>query len=266
MSPEEYKRQEAKSRQQRFLNQMIHDFNYPPKIAQAILNEAEECLFGLSSQTLLPGQMRVNLLPRTSPHGQALNTLPTIEVVWTLNDEAVDGQVRQAEGVVGLRQHRVQRLFNEAIEQGALATQEDVAAALQVSVRTIKRDCQALRQQGILLPTRGHIKQIGRGQTHKAQIVGRWLDGASYDQIARQTHHSVVSVRRYIQTFVRVTQLLEKGFSSTEVSLVLQMTPSMVQQYEQLLANNKGAFEQERLQEQLHRLAQTAVSEKKRAA
>ena len=99
MSPEEYQRQEAKSRQQRFLNQMIHDFNYAPKIAQAILNEAEESLFGLSSRRLLPGQMRVNLLPRTSPHGQALMTLPTMEVVWTVNDEAVDAQVRQAGGL-----------------------------------------------------------------------------------------------------------------------------------------------------------------------
>ena len=264
MTPEELQRQKAKSRQQRFLNQMIHDFNYAPKIAQAILSEAEECLLG-TDRKVAPGQMQVILLPRKSRHGQAITEMPTMEVVWTIYDAKVDPQVQKMQGLAGLRRHRLQRLLNEAVQQGAMASQEDIALALQVSVRTIKRDCKYLREQGVTLPTRGNLMQIGRGQTHKVQIVGRWLNGESYDQIATHTHHSVVSVRRYIQAFVRVVQLLEKGFALSEIALVLQMTATLVQQYQQLYACNDTPFQRERLQEQLQRFAQVSATKKKRA-
>jgi hypothetical protein len=71
MNPDEILRQQAKTREQRFLNLMIQEFNYPPKIAQAILAEAQDCLMG-QPVSLKPGQMRVMLLPRAAPHGQAL--------------------------------------------------------------------------------------------------------------------------------------------------------------------------------------------------
>ena len=44
--------------------------------------------------------------------------------------------------------NRLRRLLDEAARQGALAPEATLAAALGVSVRTIKRDMAALRQQG----------------------------------------------------------------------------------------------------------------------
>ena len=78
----------------------------------------------------------------------------------------------QQHGSPTLRRVRIQRLLDEALAQGAVATQEDLAQALHVSLRTIKRDCAAQAQE-VYLPTRGNLHGIGRGQTHKAQI-GRW--------------------------------------------------------------------------------------------
>lgn len=265
MSQEKIKRQEAKSRKQRFVNQMMKEFNYAPKIAKAILAEAEECLLG-TDRKLRPGQMQVILLPMKSRHGQALAQMQMVEVVWTINDGKSDRQVRKAKGAVGLRRHQVQRLFNEAVEQDAMASQEDVAAALQVSVRTVKRDCKYLREQGVVLPTRGNLKQIGRGQTHKVQIVGQWLNGATYDQIAMRTHHSVVSVRRYIQAFVQVVQLVEKGFTVAEIALTIQKTTALVEQYQHLYLSHDTPFHRERLHEQLKRFAQATTPKKKRFA
>jgi biotin operon repressor len=253
MNQDVIRRQEAKSRGQRFLNQMAHEFEYPPKIAQAILAEAEACLLG-DGAGLQPGQMRVILLPRQAKHGPALGQMVSKEVTWTVDAGSADERVRQQEGAAGLRRHRLQRLVAEALEQEAVASQEDLARALQVSVRTIKRDCAQLQGQGIVLATRGQLHSIGRGQTHKSQIVGRWLRGETYDQIARHTYHSLTSIQRYVQTFTRVVQLQARGLTAEEISLTLQIGVPLVEQYLHLYQQEDSPFCRQRLADQLERL------------
>lgn len=262
MNQDELKRQQAKTREQRFLNQMEEEFNYAPKIARAILAEAQECLLG-QVDSVKPGQMRVILLSRNAPHGRALGQTATKEVTWTVQAGAADQEVEKEYGSTALRQTRIQRLLGEAVEQEAVATQEDLAQALQVSVRTIKRDCAALQQQGIYLPTRGNLRGIGRGQTHKGQIVRRWLAGETYDQVAFHSRHSLTCVKRYIQTFVRVLQLQQKGFSPGEVALALQIGVPLVDEYLTLYQQHDTPFCRQRLREQLDRLSATPSNGKR---
>lgn len=253
MNQDEIRRQQAKTREQRFLQIMEQEFSYPPKIAQAILAEAQDCLQG-EGLALKLGQMRVILLSSQARHGQALGELATREVTWTVDAGQEDREIEEAHGRVALRQSRVQRLLSEAVEQGAMASQEDVAKALQVTVRTIKRDCVVLQKRGVYLPTRGHLKGVGRGQTHKAQIVGRWLQGETYDQVAHHTRHSLSCVQRYVQSFVRVVSLHRKEFSQEEISLALQIGQSLVTEYLSLYEQNDSPFARQRLAEQLQRL------------
>ena len=126
------------------------------------------------------------------------------DVVWTIDAGEKDYDTCRQHGNPEMRRQRILRLLNEALAQGAVATQEDLARVLQTSVRTIKRDFKIMQAQGFYLPTRGNLQGIGRGQTHKAQIVGSWLAGKTFDQIARQSRHSIASVQRYFQAFVRV--------------------------------------------------------------
>jgi hypothetical protein len=146
------------------------------------------------------------------------------------------------------------------------ASQEDLARVLQVSVRTIKRDCAYLENQGIYLPTRGNLKGIGRGQTHKALIVGRWLRGESYDQIARATHHAVVSVQRYVQAFVRVIQLHQQGLDKEEIALLLQIGWPLVADYLAIYQAHDSPLARERLAAHIQRLQQRVQGQKKRSA
>ena len=205
------------------------------------------------------------LLSRNAPHGRALQQTPSQEITWTVNAGGEDQEVAVQHGRVTLRQVRIQRLLSEAVEQGAVASQEDLAHALQVSVRTIKRDCAALQQQGIYLPTRGNLKGIGRGQTHKAQIVRRWLQGETYDQVAYHTHHSLTCVKRYIQTFARVVQLQQKGFTPGEISLALQVSRPLVAEYLKLYEQNDAPFSRQRLTEQIERLGGRQTADKRGA-
>jgi hypothetical protein len=184
------------------------------------------------------------------------------EVVWTIDAGQEDRRVQQEQGIVGLRQVRIQRLADEALAQGGVATQEDLAQALHVSVRTIKRDCKAIAAQGIVLPTRGQLKGIGRGQTHKAQIVGRWLRGETYDQIQLHTRHSLSSIKRYVQSFVRVADLHRQGFREGEITLVLEMSAYLVGEYLALYRQHDEPVYQERLTEQIERLSQAPKGKK----
>lgn len=74
-----------------------------------------------------------------------------VEVTWT----SFTPKDSQVEGKVARRRQRLLRLLREAREQSAVPTVEALALALDVAVRTIKRDLAALRAEGYDVYTRG---------------------------------------------------------------------------------------------------------------
>jgi DNA-binding SARP family transcriptional activator/predicted ATPase/DNA-binding transcriptional ArsR family regulator len=97
------------------------------------------------------GRVTVHLPRSGVPLGRPLREDETVVVTWTLaapEDDAVADRV-------ACRRHRILRLLHEAADQGAEATVDDLAAALDVSARTIKRDLAALRAAGHEAATRG---------------------------------------------------------------------------------------------------------------
>lgn len=261
MNEQAINRLKSKTPEAHFLRVLEDEFHQPPRVAQVLLEEAQACLLGRTTG-IRPGQTRVLLTSLDAGHGRALRETGSKDVVWTLDAGQEDRQVLQQNGPVELRRTRLQRLLDEALAQGAVATQEDLAQALHVSVRTIKRDCKALEAQGICLPTRGKLKGIGRGQTHKAQIVGRWLRGETYDQIMLYTRHSLSSVKRYVQSFVRVADLHRQGFDESEIALLLELSTYLVGEYLAVYNAHASVEYQERLTEQIERLSKAPKAKK----
>jgi len=76
---------------------------------------------------------------------------------------------------------RTDRLYAlmQRLKDGHLHTAEDLAAALQVSVRTIYRDMETLAASGV--PIEG---ERGRGYTARAALVSE-ADIAPYDHLSR---------------------------------------------------------------------------------
>jgi len=262
MKTEESARLQAKTPEQRFKQTLQTEFGFSGKMAFLLLQEAQDHLIGKPDH-IRPGQMRVILVARGAHHGQTLAETPMKEVLWTVDAGEEDRAVLFEKGPAALRQHRIQRLLEEALEQRAVATQEDLAQVLQVTPRTIKRDFAALHAAGGWLPSRGYLKGIGRGQTHKAKIVRRWLHGETYDQLKKHTHHSGSSIRRYVQTFVRVLQLHQQGFEASQVAMLVQVGLPLVAEYLTIWQENDTPATRERLVEQLQRLAKRSQVEKK---
>jgi hypothetical protein len=261
-SSDRHKRRRSKTSEQSFLLVLQREFHFAPKIAQAILEEAQEQLYSPEAP-LRPGQIRIILARRDAKPGVPLKDTDKVQITWTIDAGLEDQLILQKSGRIALRHARLQRLTVEALDQDAVATIEDLAYALQVSPRTIKRDCAALADQDIYLPTRGALHQIGRGQTHKAQIVGLWLAGNTYDQIVLKTHHTSAAIKRYIQVFVRVIAFHHQEVPKGQIAQLLQIGKSLVEQYLDIYAENDNPECQERLAEQLDRLIYQASPLKK---
>ncbi|HDP35883.1 MAG TPA: DUF1670 domain-containing protein, partial [Candidatus Hydrogenedentes bacterium] len=70
--------------------------------------------------------------------------------------------------IAQMRRRRLCRIAEEAREQDGLLTQEDLAKCLMCSVRTIRRDVEALKALGVVIPTRGQQQDIGPTVSHRA--------------------------------------------------------------------------------------------------
>lgn len=95
--------------------------------------------------------VEVRLARRDVPTGRPLRPDDMVDVAWTVASPGDD----EIGGAAEVRRHRLRRLLAEADAQRAAATVADLAAALDASVRTVRRDLQALRKQGIAVTTRG---------------------------------------------------------------------------------------------------------------
>jgi len=194
----------AKTPEASLLHILQAEFALSYREAQEVVATARETL-GVeeAGHTLRPGQIRVVVARAQAPFGAPLADTARTEVTLTVDAGAEDLLVLEEQGRVSLRRGRILRVLEEALEQGGVLTEEDLGRVLQVTRRTIEREVQALRAEGHLIHTRGQIQGVGRGQTHKVKIIELWLDREGYDKIARWVHHSPLSIKRYIQTFLR---------------------------------------------------------------
>lgn len=173
----------------------------------------------------------------------------------TVDGGPEEAEVEVVEGREELRRGRILRLTEEALEQGGVLTQEDLARALGVEARTIRRDIQQLKAEGHLVPTRGRVKGVGRGQTHKVRIIELWPDREGYDKISRRVHHSLSSIKRYISTFQRIVALYLEDMSVEQIAFLTGASTRPVKDYlEVYRAALEMPHRREKLEEELARV------------
>jgi hypothetical protein len=96
---------------------------------------------------------------------------------------------------------------------------------------TIKRDIAQLRGAGIDVPTRGQIKDIGKGISHKGQIVQDWLAGYTFSQIKQRRWHSIHSIERYCLDFQRVIRLHRRGLRMADIRISTGLSERLIKEY-----------------------------------
>jgi len=250
MSDSLFDRLAVKTPDQLFIQELITGFELAPRTAQGILNVAKEVLIsGNEPVVMRAGQVKVVVAAASARPGRPLIALEKCEVILTVDAGDEDLEVLDQHGAVALRRVRIQRLSDEAFEQQGLLTEEDLGRVLHADPRTIRRDLQQLRRDGLWIPMRGYQLSIGRGQTHKVVVVEKFLQRQGPYEIARQVKHSLAAVQRYIQTFGRVVYLQRRLLSPSEIAFTVRISLSTVQQYLDLYARYNLPEYQERLSE-----------------
>lgn len=207
-------RLEDKSLDGRLLWELEHGFELSPRESGLIVDTVRS--YYSQSPEANSGRVGLWVVKLDASVGKPLHELPKVQVWVTLEGGQEDLEAYQSYGHAGLRRQKLLRITEEVIDQGGIATQEDLARLLGTSLRTIRRDIAYLRDQDLRVLTRGAYSDIGPSLSHKAVIVGMFLSGSVYTEICRRTRHSAKAVKRYVNTFGRVVALYERGIKTPE--------------------------------------------------
>jgi biotin operon repressor len=230
---EQQHRLEAKTQDQRMINEIVDGTQMSPWEAQVVVQVIREVYFQDPGKApLRTGQIRYECVRADQGAGKSLKECQMTAVTLTLLDPE-DLQVRnQRGGAEAARRVRLVRLAEEARDQNGLLSQEDLAQILTCDVRTVRRDIQTLRDKtGIHVPTRGQQKDIGPGVTHRTLAIEKWMLGKEPPEIARDINHTLTAVERYLQHFSRVIFLAGNGFQPLQIAFTVGISTASVHGY-----------------------------------
>ena len=228
------KRNQNKTSDGEFMFELLNEYELSPKESESILETAKRCL--IRDKVLKEGQVEVSVISLEERSGKLIEEMEKCRVILTIDNGKEDTEVRQEFGRIKLRQVRIERISEEAIEQRGVLSQEDLGKILSCTVRTIQRDISEIKAKGIEIITRGVLHNIGRGQTHKVKIIGLYLEGKTYSEIRLKTHHSTGAIKRYLQDFQKVLMSLQNGIDeANEISKVTGMSITLINQYMMLI-------------------------------
>ena len=131
--------------------------------------------------------------------------------------------------VSGLKFSRILRYATQARKQGALLSLADLAMLMGIGVDSIRRLLRLNKQ--IVVPTRGLIKDIGRGVSHKGQIVELYLQLYTETEIMERTGHSYESIEAYLKEFARVVALASQGLNAVMIRRVTGRSMALINCY-----------------------------------
>ena len=244
MNQQAIDRLQLKNPAEAIIERVQHDFNLAPLVARTLFEQMRgyfESYYQLKNDS---GQLTYLAISVDSPAGRPLAQCQRVAVKLSLY--SADDLVALKRGLATMRQARIMRLTEEAYEQGALLSHEDLACLLSSSLATIKRDVAQLRGQGLNVPTRGQIKDIGKGISHKSQIVQDYLAGYTFSEIEWRRRHSASAIGRYCQDFVRVVRLRQKNLTVADIRRTSGLSERLIREY--LALYDQGDPDNDRLQ------------------
>jgi len=223
-------RTEIKSLDGQFIWELENSFELSPRESELLLETVRQ--YYCQDNMRQRGRVSMWVIKLDSSVGKPLSECEKIEVCVTVDGGMEDIDAYRHFGHAGLRRQRILRISEEIVEQGGVPTQEDLARLLCTSVRTIRRDIAYLRDQGVRVITRGVHSDIGRSVSHKAAIVELFLSGIVYTEICRRLHHSAKAVKRYVNTFIRVISLYNRGIrESSDLAHYVGISSRLVDEY-----------------------------------
>jgi hypothetical protein len=219
-----------KTNEQELFNQLKIDYGFSQALSRSLVQLMHEHIETNYGNLRGDSQVIYHAVSIQEPPGKSIDHLRLVPVTLTISHPE-DAAVLREQGVTGLRKHKLLRFANEAYDQGGLLIQEDLALLLTTSIRTIQRDMREMRQQGIVVPTRGEIQDIGPTVSHKTKIIELYLKGYEYTEIEQRTRHTGEAIKRYISGFSKVVLLSNQGYSIIQVRELTGSSEKVITEY-----------------------------------
>ena len=224
------------------------DYGFPRAICRSLTELFMEYFDLYTGDRLKEGQLIYRAAACDVPPGNRVEEMDTRSIKLTIfSPEDLELASKSQNELI---RSRIVRLTDEAMDQGALLTQADLSIILAESLRTIVRRVKELKDENVIVPTRGNRMDIGPGISHKTKIVELYLKGYEFTEIKRRTRHSSESIARYLKEFSRTLALHEREHSVHEIRMITQHSEKVVKEYIDLYELYKDDAEcEDRLEE-----------------
>jgi hypothetical protein len=224
----------------KFLNE--YGYDHGPVIARAIVEDILATIERCWPERIPPKTivwLAVRREWRDRRKGLALSDLVPVHLPMVIDEELAlltDRELRwNRRARRAFCRARFARWCFEAYEQGGVLTLLDLSLMSGLSEHFVSNVLQEYEvETGKIVPTRGTVHDIGRGVTHKAEVIRRWLRNESPEKIARALSHSQGAVDRYIAAFQRV-RILATKVPISDLPTLTGLSVSVINEYVALL-------------------------------
>jgi len=232
---------------QQINSELEEDYQFPKAICRSLTELFTDYLDVYFGGQRNPNQIVFNCISYMVPPGVSSKEAKTVPVKLTIFDPD-DLIIASNQGIQAMMKQRIIRIVEEAYSQSGTLTQADVALLLGISLRSVTRYVKVIQEkEDIFLHTRGNVRDIGPGVSHKTRIIELYLENYEYGDIERRTKHSSSAIMRYIKEFSRVFILKEQGHLFHEIRMLTDLSEKLLNEYLELIEKYTGEQYQERL-------------------
>lgn len=228
------------SAQERFLKPGIVQFlmkNFPNQFGYLIADKmADEIILIVQKlqpdrESLEVGQIFWNALDKNtrgdSPHRRF------VPVVLTMVSQDDVQQLKNGTRPTQIRKQTIARIINEAIEQGGILSNRDIALiTLNDPSKTSELRANYEQENNITLPHTGVLHDMGSCITHKKQIVYKVVvEKKDPTVVALETNHSIRAVDNYVQNYNRVKTAFKHDPDINSIHFLTNIAKNVIKQY-----------------------------------
>ncbi len=222
------------------IKKLIDGYGYSDKleIAKLLVDDFLDTLDRSSPSVdrVKPGQMVWIARSDKDKQGygkKSADTEAKVAVLSLVTEEDTDMLAKEGK-IKKMKGKRMVRLINEAKQQGMVLSLADLSAIMLLAPATLSKCTRKYQEETRkLLPTAGNVLDIGRGITHKRDLVELYVKGYNPLEISRMTDHELENVETYIEDMERVKILASKDVQT--ISRLTGLSISLAKEYLEII-------------------------------
>lgn len=231
------------------------DYSFSPVMIRAIMLFLQELKFKLN--TTEEGRMIYHAVSDEAKAGMPLDEceLIPVEINFLLSEDETCSRSRDLNRLKEIKLEKIYRYAEEAAQQGAYLTYADLSFLMSInseSLRNFVKTCD------IKPPLRGYACDIGRGISHKREIIELYLKLYTETEIVQRSGHSYDAIEEYIRDFAVVYLLYKRGLAPPMIRKATGRSQKLINSYLDLIYE----YDKPEYAFKFHHLEQLALRER----